>query len=234
MPVGCECGAILVEEASVVQKSVPENALQDLVIPKHYKANRWDRRVLQQDNLELMDDNPLFDRYVQQLHEGYNIVKQGGLFQNSMLIVSPAGYSKTTWAYSCILSLYEHGYSCVPLLDTTELKRMLYTKSENPNWRVAHLGKTVDEYINADVLFLNVTRGTEFEYAYEVLVNILDMRSRMDKPTMILSDYTLKQLTVYDMRGTFKSLVSRRGANNVNPYRYLCAIDFNDRKDAYR
>lgn len=228
---GCpKCGKELILSVQIKKKDVNSKDLLDLHIPLHYKTNRWKKEILQQDYIDLFENVPTFDHYTNQLAGALGILASGGMLTNSAMVISPPGYSKTTWAYSCILEAYEHGYKAVPLIDTTQLKRMMFTSSENPDWFVNYLGLSVDKYINADLLMLSVAKGPEFMYAYEVIINVLDVRGRLDKPTVVLSDYTVDELCSEDRRRYLYRLMEKSTSSYVNPYRYLSVIDFNDMK----
>lgn len=69
-------------------------------------------------------------KYLDQLEKINNIFVEKLLPQKSAFIIAPAGYSKMTFAYSCMQRALDAGFSVAPLLDTVELKRVLVLASE--------------------------------------------------------------------------------------------------------
>lgn len=88
-----------------------------------------------------------------QLEKINNIFVEKLLPQKSAFIIAPAGYSKMTFAYSCMQRALDAGFSVAPLLDTVELKRVLVLASENVHYKID--GRiSYDDYIMADICFV--------------------------------------------------------------------------------
>lgn len=223
---GCpSCGR---EKGAMFQsksESVVFSDLKELFIPMHYLNNRWNEKVLMKDRSDYCDDNG-FINYTKQLTECYNILKRGDMVKLSALVCAPQAFGKTTWANSCLLAALEHGYNVTPIIDTSQLKRMITLSSERPSKTNTYLGLDLQKYLTSDLLFLLVMRGPEYIYAYETIINILDIRSRAGKPTIIFSDRSLRELTAFDKSKSLYGLIY--GGTNVDPYRYATLIEFNN------
>lgn len=223
---GCpECGRELVIGVRSVTRNIKSSDMTELHIPTFYKNNKWTTTQLRESYIELIDDIS-FNNYVNQLDKCYNIIKSGALPATSAIVSSPTGYSKTTWAYSCIMEAFTHGYKVVPLIDTTQLKRIMLSASEGVSKNSYHDGFHYNQYITSDLLFVSVTKGPEYVYAYEVIVSVLDIRSRLDKPTIFITDYTQRDLAALDYTKILERLINAKG--NINPYKYPASICFND------
>lgn len=222
---GCpKCGKVL-KLVGNDEIKLPTGVTKDLGVPRHYYKEPWNSVILRQDHENYIDDKD-FDLYVNQLDTCLNILKDGRLPQMSALVTSPIGYGKTTWAYNCILEARAHNYSTVPLIETSQLRRMFLTASENPTWSNKFSGFSYNDYLSADLLIAFVTNGPEFIYAYETIVNIVTIRSRFEKPTIFLSNYSASELIKEDRRKQLYKLLN--GGTNVDPYRYLINIEFKE------
>lgn len=222
---GCpECGkeyVLLGNDKTKLSTSVAKN----LGIPKHYLKEKWNSLILRQYYNQFIDDAD-FDNYVNQLDTCIKILREGKLPQMSALVTAPIGYGKTTWAYNCIIEASSHNYSTVPLVDTGQLRRMFLTASENPGWVNKFAGYNYNEYLYADLLIACVSDGPEFIYAYETIVNVVTIRSRLEKPTIFISNYGVNELMKEDRRKQLYKLLN--GGLNVDPYRYLVHIGFTE------
>lgn len=222
---GCpKCGRERPILANEFDEKVSRKDLDDLSIPLHYYKNRWDKNILINDRADFSEDD-MFINYVKQLDACYSMIDKGELPNISVLVTAPAVYAKTTWAYSCIIRAREYGYNVVPIIDTAQMRRMLVINSERPTKENTYLGYSLSDYLDSDMLFLLVNRGTEYVYAYETIVNILDIRSRRSKPTLIISDKSLRELSAFDKNKNLYNLT--QGGSNVDPYRYAVLIEFN-------
>lgn len=199
------------------------STITEFKIPKHYASNPWNALILKQDKSMYCDD-PAFNNYVDQLTKCYEIFQSGKLPKVSALVSSPMGYGKTTCFYNCLIEAVRHAYDIVPIIDTSNLRRLLTISSERPEWSNTYLGYSLESYLNSDILIVSVTQGPEYIYAYETIINILDIRSKRDKATIVLSNYTINELSGYDKRQYLKCLL--QGGINVDPFRYLVPIEF--------
>lgn len=225
---GCpSCGKELIIGVRLDTKEVTSKDMTELRIPSFYKTNVWNTTELRESYIDLMD-SPSFNMYVNQLYKCLEIIKSGALPTTSAIVSSPTGYSKTTWAYSCILEAFRHGYKVAPLIDTTQLKRIMIASSEGITKNSFHDGFHYSQYVSSDILFVCVTKGPEYVYAYEVITAILDIRSRLDKPTIIISDFSKRQLSALDDTKILDRLISAKG--KINPYKYPAMFSFFDIK----
>lgn len=221
---GCpSCGKQKGFLANEQDGNITRKDLNDLSIPLHYYNNRWDKNILINDKYEYADDQH-FMNYIQQLDTCYKIIDEGGLPKISALVCAPQVYGKTTWANNCLIRAKERGYKVPPIIDTMQIRRMSLLNTEKPNKDNKYLGYSFNQYIESDLMVLMVTRSSEFVYAYETIVNILDIRSRMSKPTLIISDRSLRELSSFDKNRQLLNLTN--GGTNVDAYRYAVLIEF--------
>lgn len=66
-----------------------------------YRGIIWDGEILRHDKPELENDF-VFDRFVKQLEKINAVFDSGLLTSKSAIIIAPAGFSKMTFAYSCM------------------------------------------------------------------------------------------------------------------------------------
>ncbi len=228
-PDGCpKCGKIKEkvdirpEEMNIDYREISKN-----LVPTFYLDNKWNDSNLREDYQDYIGD-PHFERYLSQLNDVYNHLKNGGIVKNSVLVTSPMGYGKTTWVYNCILELKKHGYNVAPLINTNELKCMMQLHHEQPTWQNRHKDFTYGEYINSDVLFLSVSKGDDYVYAPKTIIEILDTRSQLSLPTIIISNWSEFKLCKADATGMFKRLIST-GSRRDN-CKYLTTVTFTETK----
>lgn len=220
---GCpSCGKEkpLIENEKV--KSINLSKLSNLGISKHFHESRWNQSILFNDRSDYYGNEKFID-YCNKLTDCYNILKDGKMIRMSALVSAPPAFGKTTWANSCILEAYENGFKVAPIIDTSQLRRMITINSEKPKAPNNYMGYTYSDYIESDLMFLLVTRGPEYVFAYETICNVLDLRSRMSKPTIILSDRSIRELCIYDKNLYLKTLL--HGGTNVDPFRYAISIE---------
>ena len=200
---------------------VTNKEINKLCIPKNYVNSKWNSLILKQDYNDYSEDSK-FKNYVQQLDACINIFKKGELPKISALISSPIGYGKTTWAYNCMIEAMRHNYTVAPLIATTQMRRMMITASERPDWYNSYSDYSYMEYLTADTLFVYIP--TEYAFAYETIVDLVNTRSRLEKPTFFLSNYTIRELISHDKKSMLLKLLN--GGSNVDPLKYLISIEF--------
>ena len=221
---GCpKCGKELDILARDELKAEPIEDIEKLGIPEHYLNNEWNADILYNDHDDYIDDSD-FMRYVAQLNKLYEHLKNGGVVKNSALVSTPIGYGKTTWVYNCILQLVKHGYKVPPLISTSKIKVMSTLAQERPTWRNEYMGYSYNTIIESDVLFMSVTKSLEYVYAPRQIIEIVDMRANMVKPTLIISDWSARSLLKVEETGMLESML--RGGTNVDPNKYLIRIEF--------
>lgn len=221
---GCSrCGKVKTEELLSARKDISLANIKSVHIPTHYLNSNWDETILIKDKDAYTGDET-FNTYLKQLSMVYRHLETGGLMRNSALIASPIGFGKTTWAYNCMRELIKSNYNICPLLDTSQLKSLQTLYYEKPTWTRDWCGYTYTDYINSDVLFISVTKSPEYIYAARLIIDIVDTRSKLSKPTIVLSDWPISSLQKSDSTGMLTSML--RGGSNANPYKFLIPVTF--------
>ena len=206
---------------------VPIREIMDLGIPEHYINNAWNKDIILEDRDPYIDD-PDFLRYVNNLTSLYEHLCKGGTVGNSALVSAPIGFGKTTWVYNCIIELKKHNYNVPPLINTSQLKSMRTMHYERPTWKNVYMGWSYTELLESDVLFVNVTKSTEYVYAARVILDIVDVRAKYSKPTVVISDWSISSLLATEETGMLLAML--RGGRNVDPNKFLIKIEFSDYK----
>lgn len=190
-------------------------------VPPAYRGIIWDSDVLRRDKKELCNDYA-FDRFVKNLEKINSLFDSGLLTNKSAIIIAPAGYSKMTFSYSCIQRALNSGFSVAPMLDTVELKRLLFLASEKPQYKL--YGKIdYDSYIMSDICFVTVTKSQQRAWAYEIIQELLDLRARKGLGTFILSRFEISEISQRDKSNSFDALAA---SNTHDDYKYPAIIRY--------
>lgn len=190
-------------------------------IPAAYRGVIWDSEILRHDKPEMQNDF-VFDRFVKNL-ENINAIFDNGILTNkSAIIIAPAGFSKMVFAYSCMQRALDKGFSVAPLLDTVELKRLIFLASENPKYKL-YRKIDYDDYVTSDICFVTVTKTQQRAWAYETIQEILDLRARKGLGTFILSRYELSEITQADKSNSFDVFAS---TDICDDYKYPAIIRY--------
>lgn len=181
-------------------------------IPAVYHGVFWNREILERDNKEKLKqynntgiNDELFVRYCAQLEKINDIFASDQIPHKSAIIIAPAGYSKITFAYSCMQRALNAGFTVAPLLDTGELKRALILASENPKYLI-NKSLSYDDYILSDVMFITVTKLYTRGEAFQVIEEVFDRRSRKGLSTFIISRFNLEEMSRNDNKGDFMAI----------------------------
>lgn len=175
-------------------------------IPKMYQGVIWDADILRHDK-QALKNNFAFDRFVNNLDKINSVFAKGVLTGKSAIIIAPASFSKMVFAYSCMQRAIDSGFSVAPLLDTVELKRLIYLASENPKYKL-YKKINYDEYVLSDVCFITVTKLQQRAWAYETIQEVLDLRARKGLGTFVLSRYDLSEISQHDTSNSFDALAA--------------------------
>lgn len=218
------CGHAMVKKAIDFSKVDTEefcSQIRELHIPEQYSGVVWDGEVLR--HYKTCDsNNSAFDKYISQLDKIHTMFAGKFLPRKSAIIISPVGYSKRTFAYSCMQRALLNGWTVTPVLDTAELKRLLIMSADRPTYKL-YASVDYDSYITADVCFVEVTKMPQHASAAPVVQEILDRRGRMGKCTFILSNFTLEEMSRYDTFGSFSAI---KNPGIVDNYKYPAIIPF--------
>lgn len=205
-----------------------DNAL----IPSKYHGIFWSKETLDADNHDKISkynetgyDDYLFQRYSAQLEKVNMIFVNNQIPHKSAIIIAPAGYSKMTFAYSCMQRAINAGFTVAPLLDTTEVKRALILASENVRYKINGY-VSYDDYISSDILFVTVTKLYNYGEAYQVLQELFDRRARRGLSTFVISRFSIAEISKADKAGGFKAILKE---NEVDNFKYPAIIQYKER-----
>ena len=201
-----------------------------LGVPEQYLANVWSEEKFWRNHLEYQNPDtgkyqPL-DYYVKQLTGVFNIFANGRIPGQSGLIISPATYGKSTWAFSCMQMALKHGFTVAPLLTTLEAQRVLVMGAHKPDFKLDKQ-VTFEEYIYADVLFLSVSKLEYYKQAYAVIREIADMRSNKGLGYFILSEKTVEEMCEWES-GSRQFLKMFKEGPYENNLKYPVKIQFSE------
>lgn len=165
------------------------------------------------------------EKYVRSLDALHEQFVQGMFPAQSVFIIAPATYSKVTFAYSCMQHAIVKGFTVAPILDTIDLNRLLVLAGENPKYK---WNKKLDyeDYINAEVCFVTVTKTPYAQGAALVIDELLSRRSRLGLSTFILSRFDPYDLSRWDKTGNFRRM--SRATLNDNPKKYPAIIKYEE------
>ena len=207
--------------------------IKDTAIPAMYHGVFWNAEILRKDNADKVPqysnneikEDLYFKQFVDQLERINNIFADGRIPHRSAIIVAPAGYSKITFAYSCMQRALNAGFSVAPLLDTNEVKRALVLAGENPRYKI---NRTIDydDYIMSDVMFITVTKLHNYTDAYSIIQEIFDRRSRKGLSTFVLSRFDINAIAKNDRSGSFQVLQTKDSSDH---YKFPAIIQYSDR-----
>jgi hypothetical protein len=213
---GCpKCGKILgkVSISRVEDVEIDVESTNRIIgeIPSEYKGKLWKKEELINDHREQLGI-PKFDIYVDQLDKVHSIFRGGKIPNKSAIIISPRTYSKMTWAYSCLQLARQFNYKIFPILDTDQMKRDLINWTNKPSGVYSKgLWYSYEDFLTADILFLTVSKGQTRQASFEVIDQVIDIRSRMDRPTFIISRFSLAEMSGYDRKNRFNSILDKSG-----------------------
>ena len=193
------------------------------LIPQEYIGIEWKREFLEADHEEL-SSNGNFRVFLDKLNKFHESFKVGSPINKSVFIVAPPRFGKERLAFSCMQMALNKGMKVAPYLDTLDLKRLIILGGENPSYKL--YGRIdYDKYITSDVLFVSVTHTKYLKEAYGVLVELCTKRSRLGKPTYMISEYTIEELT-----SNTNKYVSNKWKDvsslNINELKYPVIIGF--------
>lgn len=173
-------------------------------VPGKYRGVLWNAEKLKKSFMDRESD-PAFTRFVKQLDTINNVFVAGRLVESSAIIIAPAGFSKMTFAFSCMQHAIEHGFSVAPFLDTTELQRLLVLAGDRPFYKLG--GKiSYEEYVDSDVCFVTVDKMQNHQRAYTPIQALLDKRTRRGLGTVIISRYDINEISKEDYANEFDSI----------------------------
>lgn len=207
-PNGCPvCG-----KTTQIKKIVPDFKVNEemlSIIPERYR-DVWNSDIIREKFMEYQND-PQLDVYLRKLDELVEVFQKGMLPKNSSIIMSTIGLGKTRLAYYCMALALEHGYTVAPLFDNTEYRRLNMLSTDNQLYKEflknnKHL-PTIEKIVQADVCFMTID-PCNYKEAYQDIMSLLSKRDRLGKTTIILSCFTVNQITYSDYTHMFLRLVT--------------------------
>ena len=175
------------------------------IIPNNYVGVDWDKDILNTD-YGIYRNDIYYEAYVDLMDKYITRLRQGEFTNKSIMLSSPKRMSKTIWAYNVLSEYLKKGKKVFPIINTEELKYYLnkILTTQNKDY-IKSLG-TYDDFLEADILIVSVVIGYKRHYAYEIIEEVLSLRSRFEKPTIILSEYSKEDLGYYNTSGSFERL----------------------------
>lgn len=208
-----------------VKEDVTEfvNKIDRFGVPSEYRGIAWDADTLIKYKQNVKNDGN-FIHYVNQLDKINKVFCQGLIPAKSAIIISPPSYSKTLFAFSCIQRALDNGLTVAPMLDTMDLKRLLVLAADRPTYKL--YGEIdYDSYVMADICFVKVTKLPQHEYAFSVIQELMEKRSRYGLGTIVLSDYSLSTISKKDRDNQFDSLSS---SGTIDNFKYPAVIQYRE------
>jgi hypothetical protein len=207
------CGKRFGKDGSDVKEKLDVREIASMKIPREYRGVEWSSEELVADK-RLLADNRKFNAYVEQLERVHELCKNGKQVPMSAIFVSPPGFSKMVWAYSCLQLAMKNNYKVFPVLDTQQMKRFLTICQEKPNnkfFKENDFNFDYEDFLTADILFLTVSKGYMRRGAWEVILQVIDERGRMDRPTLVISSVSISEFCGFDSFGRFNQSFDTSG-----------------------
>ena len=170
-------------------------------IPGKYRGIFWNAEMLQK-AFPGKEQDISFKRFIDQLDKINELFVSGRLTESSAIIVAPAGFSKMTFAYSCMQRALDHGLTVAPFLDTTELQRLLVLAGDKPFYKLWGT-LSYEEYVMSDVCFVTVDKLQNHQRAFSPIQALFDKRTRKGLGTFVVSRYDLNEISKEDFANEF-------------------------------
>lgn len=198
--------------------------IKDIQIPLNYAGVLWNKESLIKDHLDKVEENGkdlVFESYYRNLDKINSIFVDNKIPHKSAFIAAPAGYSKVTFAYSCMQRALNAGFNVAPLLDSCEVKRAMILSAENPKYKINKV-LDFDDYIMSDVLFMTITKLHTYTESYQIIQELMDKRSRRGLSTFIISRYSFDTLAKFDKTNNFNALAK----DSSDVYKYPAIVQY--------
>ena len=221
---GCpDCGKIL----NIFKVEPSTESLRDskVFIPEFYRNKIWSKEIAKTGKSDTSSSLNFFNM-LEYLHIG---IMNGKQLSNSAIVSAPATFSKTTWVYSCLKNLITQNKKVAPYISTSEYLRLYNMDVNKPYMQYKYLDFTITEYNMADVLFVEIPDDEAYMFAYETILKILNIRSKLDKPTIFVTNVPLSKIVARDTTGTLIRYLTYEGEGN--PYKYLASIQYEEIKE---
>lgn len=193
-----------------------EIAKSNGIIPECRLNDVLDMDILLERKIEQYGNNiARFEEYSRVLSTIYVETKMGNRIDRSYLIGAPKGLSKTTFVYSCIKNLMDNGKKVVPYVTLSEafvlynnhVRRMnsakyLCAPNKSNKYDAAGMDYSIEyeeevvkelkgftwrDFLECDVLFINLSSPLAKLPEIDTLMLLLDCRGRSFKPTIVMT-----------------------------------------------
>lgn len=222
---GCpDCGKVL--DIFNISKSPDLISKQtSIFIPEFYRGKEWNfnRAIINRPGVVNNSASIKFFAELEVLHNG---IKDNKKLSNSAIVTAPAGFSKSVWVYSCLQSLILHSEKVAPYISTSEYLRLYNMDVNKPYMNYKYLEHTIQDYNEAELLFVEIPDDEAFLYAYETVLKILNIRAKFDKPTVFVSNIPVAKIIARDINGTLLKYLTNEDTGN--PYKYLVSISYSE------
>ena len=178
-------------------------------IPDFYRGKVWSAKELKQSYRE-KDEELDFMQYIKILNRIHTSFSKGLVPDYSAIIISPKRMSKTILAYSCMQYAMVHGKTVAPLYDMLQVSQLIKT------------GDMKD--ILADVMFVVVQQGYTRTSAWQTILELLDIRSRANKATFILSEFSIYNISLTDKEKRFMKIIDKTCSGDPKKYPRLLEL----------
>lgn len=189
-----------------VQSELVEEKSDELQIPTIYRNMPFTKdKLLTSESIDAAIRQKVdFKYYAKELERLLDYYKLGIKLDKSYIIMSPQGTGKNNFVYSCMEAALKKGLSVAPYLDTEELLVMRMTSPLQ-----------FKELIRKDVLFVKALVSYLDIEDTEMIKYIVDKRSRLDLPTVVISRFNMKYIGSIEPH-----LTSTIGLAQVEKYDY--------------
>ena len=209
---GCPRCGLALRDAVVVQ-TMQLDVPVDL-IPQAYQGKLWVKP-------ESSDSIPLkFREFDNSLDKLKNEFLAGRIPKFSVFLSTPPKYGKHDFAFTCMQTALVQRYSVAPLLSTSDWRRLYRVSQMNPFYKLYDKYKW-DDLVSRDVVFLTVDHSDDRFDVISLLKDILDTRASFGKPTFILSDYKLTELTSHWNANNYNLIYNPIPDCDHNRYPYI-------------
>lgn len=220
-PGGCpKCGLnsdVMTRKQST--EVTPKVQMSEL-IPSSYKGLCWHRNE---------DEKSIAVKNVEKAMDSiYLSCAKGRVPSFSAFICGPMRLNKELFVYSCMQELIVRDFKVAPFLSTIEMRRIIRNSQYNPRYRFLNVW-TYDDIMTSDILFITITHLTEDRHSdISLLQEVLDTRSRLDKPTFFVSDYKLESLVSRYQTKEYLAIFNTNANRDKLKYPYIVQAEEED------
>lgn len=213
---GCPtCGKHMHTSGKGTVTLTPE-ILEENLIPEEYLDCDWNIDILNS-NHPMLVNNMDYKNYCKSITKLVESFSAGLIPKSSGIIISDRSFGKKTLAYICMKIALSKGYTVCPMLDNTQIKRINELSSDNPNSYALKRLPSIDKIITSDVLFITVDYD-RYSTALRTIESIMDKRARIGKSTFVISRYTLDEMSMFEKRDKYLTLIEPTGKFNNRKY----------------